>query len=180
MQLMASAASKDLFDTYVVPELDVMYRVARSITGNPTDAEDLVQDTLIRAYKAIDRFDGRHPRAWLLTIMRNAQINRVRRKRPSLLRDPDTTMAIGANTESEGRTPESVVMDKTLDAAVESSLNEMPEQFRDAIALVDIDGLSYSEAAAALDVPVGTIMSRLHRGRKFIRNNLAAGPGLNQ
>lgn len=159
-----------------MPELDVLMRVARSITGNPTDADDLVQDTLLRAYRSIDRFDGRYPRAWLLTIMRNAQINRVRRKRPSLMRDPDTTLAVVANTDADGQTPESLVLDQTFDAAVERSLQAIPEQFKEAIHLVDIDGLSYNEAAAVLDVPVGTIMSRLHRGRKLIRNDLTADP----
>lgn len=166
----------DGFAKHVLPELEVLARVARSITGNPTDADDLVQDTLLRAYRSIDRFDGRYPRAWLLTIMRNAQINRVRRKRPELLRDPDTTLAVVANTDSDAQTPESVVLDVTFDAAVEQSLASVPPQFREAIHLVDIDGLSYNEAAAVLDVPVGTIMSRLHRGRKLIRNDLAANP----
>lgn len=147
-------------------------RVARSITGNPTDADDLVQDTLLRAYKAIDRFDGRYPRAWLLTIMRNAQINRVRRKRPSLMRDPDVTLAVVANAETDGQTPESLVIDPTFDAEVEASLRSLPDNFREAIHLVDIQGLSYNEAASVLDIPVGTIMSRLHRGRKLIRNQL--------
>lgn len=159
-----------------MPELDVLMRVARSITGNPTDADDLVQDTLLRAYRSIDRFDGRYPRAWLLTIMRNAQINRVRRKRPSLMRDPDTTLAVVANTDTDAQTPESAVIDQTFDASVERSLNAIPEQFREAIHLVDIDGLSYAEAAAVLDIPVGTVMSRLHRGRKLIRNDLTADP----
>lgn len=153
-----------------------MMRVARSITGNPTDADDLVQDTLLRAYRAIDRFDGRYPRAWLLTIMRNAQINRVRRKRPSLLRDPDATLAIVASTETDAQTPESAFMDQTFDAAVERALQALPTQFREAIHLVDIDGLSYNEAAAVLGVPVGTIMSRLHRGRKQIRTDLNLDP----
>lgn len=147
-------------------------RVARSITGNPTDADDLVQDTLMRAYKSIERFDGRYPRAWLLTIMRNAQINRVRRKRPELMRDPDVTLAIVANTDSDAQTPESAVMDLTFDAAIEQSLRSLPPQFREAIHLVDINGLSYNEAAAVLDIPVGTVMSRLHRGRKLIRKDL--------
>ena len=159
-----------------MPELDVLMRVARSITGNPTDADDLVQDTLIRAYRSIDRFDGRYPRAWLLTIMRNAQINRVRRKRPSLMRDPDTTMAVVANTDADAQTPEAAVIDQTFDASVERSLNAIPEQFREAIQLVDIGGLSYKEAAEFLDIKVGTIMSRLHRGRKLIRNDLLADP----
>jgi RNA polymerase sigma-70 factor, ECF subfamily len=166
----------DGFDRYVVPELEILMRVARSITGNPTDADDLVQDTLLRAYRAIDRFDGRYPRAWLLTIMRNAQINRVRRKRPSLMVDPEATLAVIASTEADAQTPESVVLDKTFDAAVERAFHAIPGQFREAIHLVDIDGLSYSEAAAVLDVPVGTIMSRLHRGRKLIRNDLNLDP----
>jgi len=171
-----SKGDEDGFTRYVMPELDVLMRVARSITGNSTDADDLVQDTLLRAYRAIDRFDGRYPRAWLLTIMRNAQINRVRRKRPELMRDPDTTLAVVANTDSDAKTPEATVLDKTFDAAVERSLAAIPEQFREAIHLVDIDGLSYNEAAAVLDVPVGTIMSRLHRGRKLIRNGLTIDP----
>lgn len=167
---------QDGFTRYVIPELEVLMRVARSITGNPTDADDLVQDTLLRAYRSIERFDGRYPRAWLLTIMRNAQINRVRRKRPSLMRDPETTLAVVANTDSDGRTPETVVVEQTFDASVERSLAAIPPQFREAIHLVDIDGLSYNEAAAVLDVPVGTVMSRLHRGRKLIRNDLILDP----
>ena len=151
-------------------------RVARSITGNPTDADDLVQDTLLRAYRSIDKFDGRYPRAWLLTIMRNAQINRVRRKRPELMRDPDTTLAVVANTDSDSKTPEITYVEQTFDAAIERSLAAIPSQFREAIHLVDIDGLSYNEAAAVLDVPVGTVMSRLHRGRKLVRNDLIADP----
>ena len=159
-----------------MPELEVLMRVARSITGNPTDADDLVQDTLLRAYRSIDKFDGRYPRAWLLTIMRNAQINRVRRKRPELMRDPDTTLAVVANTDSDSKTPEITYVEQTFDAAIERSLAAIPSQFREAIHLVDIDGLSYNEAAAVLDVPVGTVMSRLHRGRKLVRNDLIADP----
>lgn len=169
-----SNGESDGFNKYVVPELDVLMRVARSITGNPTDAEDLVQDTLIRAYKSIDRFDGRYPRAWLLTIMRNAQINRVRRKRPELMRDPDLTLSIVANTDTDAATPESMIMDMTLDAEIEQSLAALSPQFREVIHLVDIEGLSYNEAAAVLDIKVGTVMSRLHRGRKRIRNDLTA------
>ena len=97
----------------------MLYRVARSITRNPTDAEDLVQDTLLRSYRAIDRFDGRHPRAWLLTIMRNAQINRVRRKRPELLRDPDTTMERLADEQTDDLDPSALVVESGFDAAVE-------------------------------------------------------------
>jgi len=73
-----------------VPEISVLLRVATSLTGQPADAEDLVQDTLIRAYRAVDRFDGEHPRAWLLTILRNTHVNRARRRLPVPFREPDT------------------------------------------------------------------------------------------
>lgn len=169
------AAQKAAFDRHVVPELEVLARVARSITRNPTDAEDLVQDTMLRAYRAILRFDGRHPRAWLLTIMRNAQINRVRRRRPELLRDPDTTMARLADEDGGDVGPEGLVIDAGYDAAVEAAVDALPEKFRTVVALVDIQGLSYAEAAQVLGVPDGTVMSRLHRARTRIRSHLESG-----
>ena len=131
-------AQKEAFDRYVVPEIEVLYRVARSITRNPTDAEDLVQDTMLRAYRAILRFDGRHPRAWLLTIMRNAQINRVRRKRPELLRDPDAAMERLADENSADLGPEGLVVESGYDAAVEKAVDSLPEKFRTVVELVDI------------------------------------------
>jgi RNA polymerase sigma-70 factor (ECF subfamily) len=161
------------FSNYVVPEVEVLYRVALSISRNPADAEDLVQDTLLRAYRAIASFDGRHPRAWLLTILRNAQINRVRRQRPELLRDPDATMAVAVSTATTGRSPEDLVIGETFDAVVEAAFNELPDKFRQVVELVDLDGLSYREAAEVLGVPEGTIMSRLHRARTRIRRRLA-------
>lgn len=165
-------SSDDPFTDFVLPELEVMYRVARSLTRNPTDAEDLVQDTLIRAYKAIDRFDGRYPRAWLLTIMRNAQLNRVRRKRPELMRDPDLTMQRVADTSEDGRNVEDQVLEGVFDERVENALDALPEKFRAVIEMVDMNGLAYQEAADVLGVPVGTVMSRLHRARKRIRDDL--------
>ncbi|MEM9201104.1 MAG: sigma-70 family RNA polymerase sigma factor [Actinomycetota bacterium] len=174
---MADPATSELtqqqaFDRYVVPEIEVLYRVARSITRNPTDAEDLVQDTMLRAYNAILRFDGRHPRAWLLTIMRNAQINRVRRKRPELLKDPDSAMERLADEDSGDLGPEGLVVETEFDAAVETAVGRLPDKFRDVVELVDIQGLSYQEAADILGVPTGTIMSRLHRARTRIRKHL--------
>ncbi len=166
------------FDEFVLPEVDVMYRVALSLTRNSADAEDLVQDTLLRAYRAIHRFDGRYPRAWLLTILRNAQVNRVRRRRPELLRDPDATMERVADTGEGGRTAEELVVEQGFDAAVESAFEELPEKFQAVVRLVDIEGLSYQEAADRLGIPVGTVMSRLHRARKRIKKQLeAAGLG---
>lgn len=165
------------FAEYVVPELEVLYRVAQSITRNPTDAEDLVQDTLIRAYKAIERFDGRYPRAWLLTIMRNAQVNRVRRKRPELMRDPDETMSRVADESPDGADAESQVVDQEFEAPIQNALDALPDKFRAVVELVDLNQLSYQEAADALGIPVGTVMSRLHRARRNIRQHLEASRG---
>lgn len=169
-----ASSADEAFANYVMPEIEVLYRVARSITRNPTDAEDLVQDTLLRAYRGIGGFDGRHPRAWLLTIMRNAQINRVRRKRPELLRDPDATMERVADTTSEGDSPETQLLDGSFDAAVEAAFLALPEKFRTVVELVDLGGLSYQEAADSVGVPVGTVMSRLHRARTRMKKDLLA------
>jgi RNA polymerase sigma-70 factor (ECF subfamily) len=162
------------FAEYVVPELEVLYRVAQSITRNPTDAQDLVQDTLLRAYRAIERFDGRYPRAWLLTIMRNAQVNRVRRKRPELMHDPDETMSRVADESPDGADAESQLMDQEFEAPIEAALAALPEKFLRVVELVDLNQLSYQEAADVLGIPVGTVMSRLHRARRNIRQHLEA------
>ncbi len=167
-----ATAQEARFNEFVVPELDVLFRVAYSMTRSKADAEDLVQDTLVRAYRAIDRFDGRYPRAWLLTIMRNAQINRVRRKRPELMHDPDQTMGRIADESADAADAETQLMDQTLDAPLEKALNSLPPKFRSVVELVDLNELSYKEAAEVLGVPVGTVMSRLHRARRNIREKL--------
>jgi len=151
-----------------MPELDVLYRTAWSLTRADADAQDLVQDTLLRAYRAIDRFDGRYPRAWLLTIMRNANINRARKKKPDLLDDPDATFERSIDfAENDG--PETTFIDGEFDATVEEGFKRLPDKFREVIEFVDLNGLSYQETADVLDIPVGTVMSRLHRARKRIR-----------
>ncbi len=170
------------FRTYVVPEIDVMYRVAMSLTRRKADAEDLVQDSLLRAYRAVDRFDGRYPRAWLLTILRNTHINRNRRRRPGLLHDPDTELDRLASTDADDDyDPEATVVAPVFDVAVSEALEALPPRFRIAVEMVDLAGLSYQEAAEQLDVPVGTVMSRLHRARRRMRSNLEdAGYGVRE
>lgn len=159
------------FERFVVPEIEVLLRVAHSLTRNHAEAEDLVQDTLLRAYRGIATFDGQHPRAWLLTILRNTNINRNRRRRPELLRDPDTASGRLVATASDERTDASV--DAELDAEIGRALGALDDPFRRVVGLVDIDGLTYAEAASVLGVPAGTVMSRLHRARSRIRDRLA-------
>lgn len=158
------------FEQWVLPEVEVLLRVAHSMTRHTQDAEDLVQDTMLRAYRSIDRFDGRHPRAWLLTIMRNAEINRHRRQRPSLLTAAQQSLP---DPEADGgATAESKVIDLTFDAAVEEAFEHLTPDFREVIELVDIGGLSYAEAAEVAGIPEGTVMSRLHRARGRVRTRL--------
>jgi RNA polymerase sigma-70 factor (ECF subfamily) len=162
------------FREHVLPELDVLLRVARRLTRDRADAEDLVQDTLLRAYRAVDRFDGRHPRAWLLTILRNTNTNRSRRRRPDLLDDEVVVRlaAPGADGRIDG-TAERALHDD-FDPAVRDALASLSRNHRAVIALVDLDGLTYREAAEVLDVPVGTVVSRLHRARRRVRARLQA------
>lgn len=158
----------------MLPEIDVLLRVAATLVGRPADAEDLVQDTLLRAYRSIDSFDGRHPRAWLLTIMRNAEINRTRRRRPELLDDPDADVGHAGGQGHADGSPEAIVVGAMFDTVVSESLSGLPHNFRQVVQLVDVEGLTYAEAADVIGAPVGTVMSRLHRARGRIRDRLAA------
>ena len=160
------------FRRYVVPELPVLLRVARRIAGDPTTAEDLVQETLIRAYRAVERFDGRHPRAWLLTIMRNTWRNMNRKTRPQLLDTADDMLSVPA-TGADGRGgAEEQVVDSMIDAELVAGLRSLSANHRAIVTLVDIDGLTYQEAADVLGIPSGTVMSRLHRARRRLRARL--------
>ncbi len=162
------------FRDQVLPELDVLLRVARRLTRDPVDAEDLVQDTLVRAYRGFDRFDGRYPRAWLLTILRNTHINLLRKRRPDLLEDEvaQRLPAPGQDGRTDGVAERALA--EQFDPAVRESLAALSANHRAVIALVDLDGLTYQEAADLLGVPVGTVMSRLHRARRKVRAGLEA------
>lgn len=160
------------FQTYVVGEVDVLYRVAVTLTRNPTDAEDLVQDTLLRAYRGIDRFDGRHPRAWLLTILRHTHYNRVRKRQPVLLADGESAQRVLEQTGPTAPSSEEVALAEQFEPVVAQALADLPDDFRAVIDLVDLRGLSYAQAADLLGIPKGTVMSRLHRGRGRIRATL--------
>lgn len=157
----------------MVPEIEILTRVAHTLTGSWSDAEDVVQETLVRAWRAVDRFDGAHPRAWLLTILRNTHLNMIRRRRPDLLWDGtprDGQRSAFASSYQPG--PEQHTMDQTLEADVELALTSLDPRFRRVVLLVDVDQLTYAETAEVLGIPVGTVMSRLHRGRDRLRGRL--------
>ena len=169
---------RSAFERYVVPEIPVLLRVALSLTGNGADAEDLVQDTLIRAYRAADRFDGAYPRAWLLTILRHTHLNRARVRRPTLMQDGDSVESALERVAPPAASAEEIVLGATFDQAVAAALAELSENHRRVVELVDLQGLSYQEAADALGVPRGTVMSRLHRARARIRAALVQSGSL--
>ncbi len=161
------------FQKHVEPQLEVLLQVALTLTRRGCDAEDLVQETVIRAYRAIDRFDGRHPRAWLLTILRRTQLNLQRRTRPDLIGNWDLQSnlhpAFGAANQPS---PEDTYVDGTLNEALAAAIDKLDPRFRAALLLVDVDDLSYAEAAAVLGVKPGTVMSRLSRARARVRREL--------
>lgn len=161
------------FEQYVVPELDALRRLARSLTYQPVDADDLVQDTLVRAYRAIDRFDGAYPRAWLFTIMRNSRINTVRRRAEVLL-DPggiadDASPLVPS---ADGPDPEAHVVDRCVDPALADALDRLPPQMRAVVMAVAVERRTCRETAETLSIPLGTVLSRMHRARASIRRSL--------
>ena len=160
------------FDAVVVPEIDILYRVARSITGNSDDAEDLLQETLLRAFRGMEAFDGHHGRAWLLTIMRNANINSHRRQRPVLLRYAADRVDGPDARSPRAPSAEEVASASWVDERIDEAVGQLSPRLRQTIQLVDIDGLTYDEAAGVLDVPTGTVVSRLHRARRRVSDRL--------
>lgn len=169
------AARGRAFREFVEPEIEVMLRVARALTSNDADAEDLVQESLLRAYRGLHRFDGRHPRAWLLTILRNTNANMHRKQRPVHIDDVQLHRASRpAFGVTELPSAEESFLDEELDEELHAAVSALDPRFRATLILVDVHDLSYAEAAAVLDVPVGTVMSRLSRARDRLRR--ALGP----
>ncbi len=173
------AEPRAAFARYVEPEIEMLLRVARTLTGSWPDAEDLVQDTLVRAYRGISGFDGAHPRAWLLTILRNTNVNSRRRRRPDLL-DGDGELdrhrpAFGATL---APSPEQTVTDRVLGDELQRAVDALDDRFRVVLLLIDVDDLTYREVADVLGIPVGTVLSRLSRARERIRVHMRTNPHL--
>jgi RNA polymerase sigma-70 factor, ECF subfamily len=168
------------FQADALPLLDSLYGAALRMTRNPQDAEDLVQETMLRAYRAFDRFEaGTNLKAWLFRILTNAYINtyRKRQREPQKVsadevEEFDLYQELKSHDTQFEATPESIVLDSLVDSDIIDAIEDLPEQFRLAVVLSDIEGFSYAEMAEIMDVPMGTVMSRLHRGRKALQKRL--------
>ncbi|WP_137147921.1 sigma-70 family RNA polymerase sigma factor [Mycolicibacterium sp. CR10] len=168
------------FERDALPLLDQLYRAARRYTGNAADAEDLVQETMLKAYRAFDRFEeGTNIRAWLLRILTNTWIKSYRRAqcRPAeVLSDgvTDAQLAAHAGHTSSGlRSAELVALESLGDDEVRHAFEQLREDQRLAVYYADVEGLRYKEIALILDIPEGTVMSRVYRGRRALRRLLA-------
>jgi RNA polymerase sigma-70 factor (ECF subfamily) len=178
--LTLSEDDKERFRQEALPLLDSLYGAALRMTRNPSDAEDLVQDTMLRAYRAFDSFEpGTNLKAWLFRILTNAYINTYRKKQrepqkvsSDELEEFDLYRELREHGPQEAETPERIVLDSLVDTDILTAIEDLPEQFRLAVVLSDIEGFTYAEMAEIMDVPLGTVMSRLHRGRKALQKRL--------
>jgi RNA polymerase sigma-70 factor, ECF subfamily len=175
----AGSARDAAFEADALAQLDSLYRTARRLTRNPADAEDLVQDTLLKAFRAADRFEpGTNLRAWLFTILHNSARNRARdRARDTVTIDSETVeraaeLAPGMGQQAPGETPESLLLRETLGPELQAAIDALPSRFREAVWLRDVEEFSYAEIAAMLSIPVGTVMSRISRGRQGLYERL--------
>ncbi|MEX0722997.1 MAG: sigma-70 family RNA polymerase sigma factor [Gracilimonas sp.] len=165
------------FDDEIIPHMDALYNFALRLTTDPNDAEDLVQDTIVKAYRFFSSYEkGTNAKAWMFRILKNSFINNYRKtsKKPSQV-DYDEVSSYYESIRAE-RTEtsdlESLMFREMMDDDLSIALKRLPEDFRTVVMLCDVDGYTYEEIANMLDVPIGTIRSRLHRGRNLLKTEL--------
>ncbi len=169
----------DVFVSEALSHLDAMYAVACRLTRNPTEAEDLVQDSMVKAIRAREQFQpGTNLKAWMFRILTNTFINKYRRGglERAIFDGPDADPLadgwVSASTMRQLRDPEQIALMPIVEGEVRRALDELPAEFRLAVVLCDVEEFSYEEIAKIMECPIGTVMSRLHRGRKLLQRSL--------
>lgn len=175
----AAGASRE-FVEQALPYTDQLYAAAMRLAKNPSDAADLVQETFLKAYQAFHQYEqGTNLKAWLYRILTNTYINLYRKRSregfQSALDDLEEWQVGGAEslTQTATRSAEAEAIDRMPASVVKDALHSLQEEFRMAVYFADVEGLSYQEIAGIMETPVGTVMSRLYRGRKLLREKLA-------
>jgi RNA polymerase sigma-70 factor (ECF subfamily) len=174
-------AKRDLFEEQALPFADQLYAAAMRMTRNPADAADLVQETFVKAFQAFAQFQqGTNLKAWLYRIQTNTFINNYRKNQRNpyqgTIDDLEDWQLGGAESVTQStstRSAEAEAIDHLPDSAVKDALQAIPEDFRLAVYFADVEGFSYQEIADIMKTPVGTVMSRLHRGRRMLRESLS-------
>lgn len=164
------------FEREALVHLDAVYRMALRLSGDASDAEDLVQETMLKAWHAWHRFErGTNARAWLLTILRNTHINQYRRaRREPVTRDVAELEAYTVFGEIQDTDPAGTFFDRIVDDEVVRAVDALPPDFREVLVLSDVEDLPYADIARVIDAPVGTVKSRLFRARQLLQRRLYA------
>jgi RNA polymerase sigma-70 factor (ECF subfamily) len=180
---LAAAAGRDRagFEEEALLHAEPLYRIALRLTGGPQAAEDLVQDTYLRAFRSWQSYKpGTNLAAWLATIMRNANLDELRRQSRRPVQEPlddDGDYYLYNRLAESGPQPQDEVLARLSGNAIVSALGDLPPNFREVVVLVDVGDFSYADAADILGIPIGTVMSRLYRGRRLLKRALADQAG---